>query len=305
MNHSGTSPVGFKLPLDWRALQERGELPAVEGNVYAFLQGLGFAHVEFGFGLGLEGNRETVRLLEREAAACDQAGLRVAIHPGPDREENDSAAWFGAEPGRQPGVTPVLGAASLAADNGGAPVVCVLHPAQYVFPSDRQCLAGLREDLVRRSRLFFAELARRAEEEKLSIVPVAEHQLPPDPDEALMRIGDNCAELLEVVGEDGPGICWDIGHYILAVARYGQPEPPSGRFLARVRHVHLHDVVHGRDHRPITRRASRVRGLLRRLTDAGFDGSITLEYALDGIRQSGGVEPVLRQSMQLLGEWLG
>ena len=94
------SSVGFKLPLDWRAMQDRGDLPTVEGPVYEFLRGLGFRHVELGFGLGLGGNRETLDLLEREARACGEAGLGAATHPGPDREENDRAAWWDAKEAR-------------------------------------------------------------------------------------------------------------------------------------------------------------------------------------------------------------
>ena len=299
------SSVGFKLPLDWRAMQDRGDLPTVEGPVYEFLRGLGFRHVELGFGLGLGGNRETLDLLEREARACGEAGLGAAIHPGTDREENDRAAWFGSEPSGQPGVAPVLEAAMLAAEASGGRVVCVLHPAQYVYEPGRSDLTALRRDLVRRSRLFFAELARRTAEAEPPVTPVAEHQLPPDPGEPLMRIGDNCRELLEVVGEDGPDICWDLGHYILRVDRYGQPEPPARQFLARVRHVHLHDVVDGSDHRPITAGSTRVKALIECLLGAGFDGTITLEYAAEGIRAAGGVERALRRSVDLLGEWLG
>jgi len=295
--------VGLKRPLHWRRMLEEGKLPPFEGDADAYLRALGFGFVEFELTLGLGANEETVALLRREAVACRESGLRVALHPYCDKHDNDTAAWFGPDFGSQPGVAPVLEAACTAAAASGAPVPLVIHPAQYAYGFEGGAPAGLREDLVRRSALFFAALSEKAKGTDPAVRPMAEYQLPPDRGEPLMRIGDTCAELLAVAADSGEGVCWDTGHYTLSIARHDDPEPPPEAFLRRVRHVHLHDVVDGRDHRPITRDSIRIRALVERLLATGFAGTITLEYSLDGILSGGGIRAVLHDSMRILADW--
>ncbi|MFO7958152.1 MAG: TIM barrel protein [Candidatus Brocadiia bacterium] len=300
MGHRFRSSLGFKLPLGWRQQQAEGRLPGFEGDVYAYLGECGFDYAEFGFGLTLGDNAAVEALVADEAAACAEAGLAVAIHPGPGEEENASAAWFGPSVDEQPGVEPVLRAAHVAAEASGREVVVVLHPAQRVYDPKCDNVQELRDDVVRRSRFFFAALERAVERTEQAVRPVAEHQLPPDPDEPLIRVGDTWGELLEVLADCDLGACWDTGHYILAVQRHGQePEPPQ-RFLRRVTHVHLHDVVEGRDHRPVERGSARPRRYLDLLSASGFAGGITLEYAADGVVAAGGPEAVLREAPEVL-----
>jgi sugar phosphate isomerase/epimerase len=118
-----------------------------------------------------------------------------------------------------------------------------------------------------------------------------------------MRIGDTCDELLAALSGCDLGICWDTGHYMLSVERYGLREQPSDEFLGRVRAVHLHDVVDGKDHRPISPRSGRVRRFLEMLRGQGFGGTVTLEYDLDAFAAGGGVERVLTASLETLAVW--
>jgi len=292
--------LGLTLPLDWRERQARGDLPDVPGGVYAFIGGLGFGYVEFGAGT----DDDAVALLTQEAELCRQAGLRVAVHLRPPREEHRRAGWFGDAPGAQPGVEPVLHAGRVASKGAGSPVHVVLHPAEFVREEGDPVPEDLRPDLLRRSQLFFSELERRLSEEPGGPVRVmVEHQLPPVPGDGFVRIGDTSAELLDVVRDCGLPLCWDTGHYLLSIDCYGLPlEPPAG-FLPRVSHVHLHDVVDGRDHKPISGSSDRLRELMRMLQSAGFSGWVTLEYALAGIAAAGGPARVLPESVRILSSW--
>ncbi len=296
--------LGFKLPLDWRRRRREGRLPDLRGSVYEFLCETGFRFVEFPVGLELDANAATRELLERELCRLRDAGLGVALHPGPGKLDNDTASWFGPVPDCQPGVEPVLEVARLAAGAVEGPVPVVLHPAQFLYQPEGTDLAALRREMVRRSRLFFCELGRRAAAGTEQLRTVAEHQVPPGPSETLIRVGDTCDELLEATRGCSVGLCWDTGHYLLAVQRYGQEEPPPEEFLDRVEHVHLHDVVEGRDHRVVTRTSDALRDLIVVLRRSGFRGGVTLEYSANAVREAGGPEAVLSESAELLGDWL-
>jgi len=294
--------VGLTLPLDWRARQEQGELPNVSSDVYAYLVGLGFDYCEFRIG----GSGEALRLLRREAEACQDAGLGIALHPDAEGEVSRRAGWFGERPGAHRGIEPILRAGITAAEVTARPINAVVHPAQFVFdsppPKDG---AEFRAELVRRCRLFFAELDDRASELPGPAVRVlVEHQLPTKPGENVVRIGDTCAELLDVVADCGLGLCWDTGHFILSIDRHGVPEQPPDEFVRRVRHVHLHDVVAGEDHYPISSRSHRLMRYLQMLREVGSDVAITLEYALRGMMAAGGFKRVLPESMAVLHDWV-
>ena len=126
---------------------------------------------------------------------------------------------------------------------------------------------------------------------------------PAEPERDLVRIGDTYGELLEAVRGSGFPICWDTGHYLLAVERKGQAADPPEEFVRRVRHVHLHEVVEGRDHQPVRADSERLAGYLRRLWADGPDKSITLEYEPQGVEQGGGFRAVIERSLTILNRW--
>ncbi len=293
--------LGFTLPLDWRARLAAERLPSFAGDPYAFFRARGISYCEF----GLETGPSVLPLLEEESAACREAGLAVALHPRRDAKDTD-AGWFGHSPDQQPGVDPVLRVATAAARASGAQVAVNLHPADFVFDSENvssERRATMRRDLVRRSQMFFAELERGANVLQGDVSVVVEHQLPTAPGENVIRIGDTCGELLEVVADCDLGLCWDTGHYILSFERHGQQPPPPEDFLRRVEHVHLHDVVDGVDHRLVSRESDLLRGFLDMLLERGFRGRITLEYAADAVADGGGIGLVLPETVAILTEW--
>ncbi len=295
--------LGMKVPLDWRERRRDGEFPDVEGGPYGLLTRLGFDCVEFSVGVELRGEQPVVAALEREARACREHGLRVALHPGPGALDNALASWFGPTADCQPAVRPVVEVCATAARITGGRVPIVLHPAQLGCRPADVGAEELRSELVRRSGLFFAALERAVREAEPRLRPVAEHQVPPSPEEAIIRIGDTYEELLRVVSGCRLGICWDTGHYILAAERYGQEAVPPAEFVARTAHVHLHDVVAGRDHQVIRPGSGRLAEYVRLLRRHGFDGCVTLEYTENAIAEAGGPKAALTHTLEALRAW--
>ena len=289
--------LGFKLPLDWREQQRRGAIPPPDIDVYSLLHKLGFDYVEFGVGPCQHG--EELSRLHREVEACCKQGLGVALHPY--LSGSDNSTFFGITPESEAAVRSVIKAASSTAASSGRKVSLVLHPAECFYEmSDRDVF---HSEMLQRSKLFFAEIKRQADESRGEVEPFAEHQVPPTTGERIIRIGDTYMELLDVITGIGLRICWDTGHYILSVERHGQDEEPSTEFLDRVGCVHLHDVVDVQDHRLITPNSDRPRRYLTMLLHNGFTGGVTLEYSLESIRSVGGVEETLRSSVEVLSDW--
>lgn len=289
--------LGFKLPLDWRGRGDSG-LPADAEDLYSLLAGCGYRFVEFATD-SCTGRAER-ELLLAEARRCADAGLGVAFHPylrGPY-----NPAGYGRSPEAAEAVQAYLGVAARVADVAGGPVIVNVHPAETRYEPDGNDRASLRDDLLERSRLYFAEIERRLANDGGAVQVVAEHQLPTGVDEPTIRIGDTCAELLQAVAGTDTPLAWDTGHYIIAVARYGQPDPPPAEFVQRVRHVHLHDVTDGVDHRVVGRESDRVRGYVQLLLSSGFTGTVTLEYAWDAVQAAGGLESVIREAPGVLVE---
>lgn len=208
--------LGFKLPLDWR-----GRAPG-DGDLYGLLASCGYRFVEFGAG-DCTGRGEA-DLLMSEARRCAAEGLGVAFHPYPGGPCNP--AQYGRRPEAEESLRAILELAAAASGITDGPVTVNLHPAALQYDPSGSDRAALRADLLERSRLYFAEIERRLADGGAGVRVVAEHQLPTGVDEPTIRVGDTCAELLQVVAGTGVPLCWDTGHYIIGVARYGQPDPP-------------------------------------------------------------------------------
>jgi len=90
------------------------------------------------------------------------------------------------------------------------------------------------------------------------------------------------------------GICCDIGHLLAAGV---DPAPFIERYAPRISHIHLHDVIEGRDHRGL----GSGHGIIdlppvwSALERVGYQGLVTLEvFTTEHIRSSlASVEPLL------------
>ena len=92
-----------------------------------------------------------------------------------------------------------------------------------------------------------------------------------------VKIGAERAEVLRIVEEISGarlGICWDMGHDVLA----GRLNTPDAAWLRRVCHVHVHDVdEQDIDHYPFIYGRTPYQTWLPALAKTGFDGVVTLE----------------------------
>lgn len=97
------------------------------------------------------------------------------------------------------------------------------------------------------------------------------------PNPRRVKIGVERAEVLRIVEEIGNsrlGICWDMGHDVLA----GRRNAPDEAWLQHVCHVHVHDIdEQGVDHYPLIYGRVPYQTWLPALVRAGFAGVVTLE----------------------------
>jgi sugar phosphate isomerase/epimerase len=291
---------GYKLQLGWREQQRLGELPACRSELYALLADSAFCYVEFSVGPCRA--PDEMDLLREETRRCASHGLGVALHPYLRAADNPACFGETRESGQVAGL--LADAAALAAGATGLPCALVVHPAEVRCGADAGPLDGRRQQLADRSHAFLAALEEAAGS-RSGVVPLAEHQVPPAPGENVIRIGDTFAELLQVVDGLDLGLCWDTGHYLLSVERHGQAAVPPGTFVERVRAVHLHDVVEGKDHCIVSAGSERLARHMRLLLGTGFDGGVTFEYSAEAMREAGSFEAVIARSLEAFGAWMG
>lgn len=158
---------------------------------------------------------------------CADAGMKLCFH-APYRDPNRIEGFA---QGRRTEVTtlfrPMLGIAQQWAEKLEAPVNVVVHGARSSIASRET----LREDTLQFLEWALADFP--------GIYLAFENNHPAKPGE--IKIGETRTGVLDVVTQiDHPnlGICWDFGHDYLSA---GEIEV-SAAWLARVIHVHVHDV---------------------------------------------------------------
>jgi sugar phosphate isomerase/epimerase len=97
------------------------------------------------------------------------------------------------------------------------------------------------------------------------------------PDPKMTKIGVTRTGLLRIVEEiDDPrqGICWDMGHDVLA----GRYDLPDDAWLGHVCHAHVHGIdERGNDHYPLIYGRVPYRTWLPALAQSSFEAAVTLE----------------------------
>jgi sugar phosphate isomerase/epimerase len=186
-------------------------------------------------------------------------GLRVSFH-APHKGPYQLTGFSGPERRRIEGLfEPVIDyAAAIAREDGPTPLV--VHGAKGV---------GTRQELRSDTEAFLNWAHERAPD----LQPALELRVR-EPD--VIKVGDSKAELLSFVSQFSAsrlGICWDLGHD----ARNGAGEAPLG-FIARVAHVHVHDLAPGGvDHYPLLFDNTPYRDALQRLYNARYAGCLVFE----------------------------
>lgn len=101
---------------------------------------------------------------------------------------------------------------------------------------------------------------------------------------AIENIDYPFAQVQSLVAAHGFSVCLDLGHVL-----YYQHDWPAAVEIAPVaRHLHLHGVRGGRDHRPLgLDQANHLVAVGQSLAAGGFSGVLTLEmYKFDSLRRS-------------------
>jgi sugar phosphate isomerase/epimerase len=270
--------IGMKLDADfdrsepYRRLYDTTDVPAR-------LHDLGVEAVEIP--LGPETDLDHVA---GQARRCQQAGLRVSFHPYSERHTANPAQFTG--PSSAPAVVHgrfLAMAATVAADQGDT--VVNIHPAA-VREEDWS-----RRMLVDRSVAFFDWARTWCDAHARDVRPVAELQVAPSGDEPVIRVGDDPAELAEVVQHSAVGACWDVGHAVWNHRRFATDEEPGDALLALIAHVHCHDVAET-DHRPPRHDDAPWHRFLRRLAATGYERTVIIEVAPRTFLDAGGLPAV-------------
>ncbi|MBD3244080.1 MAG: TIM barrel protein [Chitinivibrionales bacterium] len=292
--HCEESPlvnIGIKLDLGFSAAPAWRELLG-DADVAEALKALGVRAAETP--LGPETDMQGVL---DHARRCRDAGLRLSLHPYSERTAANPAHFERRDDNlcllmhKQ-----VLELAATLARKQRQRLVVNMHPAAA------RAAPGDRSELLERSVAFFAWCREICAGLDGDVHPVAELQIAPNPDEQLLRIGDRFDELEQIVQRSGVDACWDFGHGILNARRYGGPDRPDRELLARISHVHCHDVHH-HDHEPLRYGTVPWHDYLLMLYAHGFDGTVILEVPAEQFIARGGRDD-LERSIGALQAWI-
>ena len=233
--------------------------------------------------LDVDGTREQEKTalahLDKWIQPWLQAGLRIYIHPYTEGL-SEPAACEGASGGPPLASFRRLAdyAASLA-DRSGDPVTLTYHAAgarpAHAHDDPRLRRHEYLERSIRFFRLAFDYVSSIGDHR---VRLTSETQLPTRAERANIRIGDRPEEVIATLGHVPLGICWDTGHYLLSTERLGAPKHPPAALVDRVRHMHVHDVVDGKDHRPLRKDSCWVAYYVGLAAATGHLESVTLEY---------------------------
>lgn len=243
------------------------------GEVFPILARSGIRFVEIP--CGDSGFPAEVQQAARAAADC---GLAVSLHPY--FEGRLSPEVFG-EQTHADGMLALLGMAQEVSERSSRPVTMVFHGGLANLEPHHVPL----ETAMQRAREFFRWLDGQLETFP-GLQAFSETQMPysPDRDEKI-RLGETYQQCLELVEGTRIRYCWDFGHTVLAeLFGFNPPEPPP-EFIAKVGHLHVHDVSEKpaggyADHRPLGEGLGRWRQYSRVLRETGYDRRILFEIDL-------------------------
>ncbi|MBS3821584.1 MAG: hypothetical protein GVY16_03660 [Planctomycetes bacterium] len=283
---------GLKVASHWTVGETWLPLIASAGDAARRMAAWGVDFVEIS--IGEQTTAEDLQVAARPAA---EAGLGVSVHPyvkqtlAPEAFDPDLTG---------PPLLALLQAVDAVADLTGSPVPLVYHGGlANLDPHDvPQKLAMLR------AHAHAHWLGSQIAEQGFRVQPFCETQVPfARADREHVRIGDTWRSCLQIVGDSGVKICWDLGHsYVSAGYGYHATFPPA-EFLDRVGHIHAHDVQRCgnefRDHCPLDAGEAPWYDYLHLLADRHFNGCVLFELDLLDYDSLGAVEAMFRRSVKL------
>jgi len=278
--------VGIKLDIGFSESDVYRELYG-DRDILAFLTELGVEAAETPIGPATSGHS-----LIDHVRRCCAAGLRVSLHPYTERKPSNPAHFSMDEgnPCREVHERFFMLAAETARLQNAETIVNI-HPAAEVKEDDRR-------HLVDQSVRFFTWARTWCSARAPDVLPLAELQIRPNPDEPIQRIGDAYTELIEIGGRSGVDASWDFGHAYMNARRFGDPLDPPAELAKRIVHVHCHDADQD-DHQPLIFGNVPWQRFLTDVAAAGFNGTVILEVPSRHFRSAGGLDTLIR-SFQVL-----
>jgi len=286
--------IGMKLESDYPRTEIYRQLFEGLADPLATIRELGMQFIELPLGTGWD-----IAYFRKLIQANLAHGLRTNLHPYTRAEENP--VCFRDEPGNacRENLLRALTLCDETARAQKATCVFVLHAAENYTTQEFVPEKAARAYYVERSRECFAWLEKTVRERGHDVTVVSEFQLPAKESEpGRWRIGQTFPELQATVEGTSLGLCWDTGHAFFSVERCGEPFLPPKQWRGRIRHVHLHDVADGKDHRPPLYDSVPVEDGLRAVREAGFDGDINLELNPRLTAEAGAFRDVMSRSIQ-------
>jgi len=282
--------IGIKLDIGFSENESYRQLFGTR-NPLSLLRDLGVRALETAVDTGTDFDA-----LGNYIRACTAAGFHVSLHPYTERMPGNPSR-FSRDGGRcRQFHAKVFSAAEDAAERQGRPAIVNVHGA-----------AGPREDdrdvLLIESIRFFTWAREWCAENAPHVNVITELQFRPYPDEAIQRIGDDYAELLDLVKRAEIDACWDLGHAYMNARRFELSMEPPAELLPRIVHIHCHDVK-DIDHHPLVYARVPWDRLLESVVEHGFDKTVILEVPAGNFLQAGGLD-ALMQSIEKLAAFAG
>jgi sugar phosphate isomerase/epimerase len=283
--------LGLKLEIGFATNHVYRELYG-DRDILSYLLTLGVEAIETPIGPETDS-----QALSEHLRRCCPVGFQVSLHPYTEKTTSNPAFFSPVEDNlclqqhRR-----FFQLAAEAANLQKAPTVVNIHPAAAPEPPSRR-------ELLEQSVRFFSWAREWCRLNAPSVRVVAELQIAPNPDESVRRIGDNYAELLEIVERSGCQACWDFGHAIMNHRRFNTPRNPPIQLLEKIGHVHCHDVDSQDDHRPLVFNNVPWSEFLTSIVKNGFDGIVLLEVPPLRFLAAGGLNTLV-QSVQALSNFI-
>lgn len=122
-----------------------------------------------------------------------------------------------------------------------------------------------------------------------------------------LHIGDSYSEILKIideVGDDDLGICWDFGHAFAMFERDVQDKFPPEEFLKKVVHCHVHDCSAQKTHLPLGFGRVPIEENIQLLKENNFSGVLNLEIVPHKIKDPENFMQYVENNIKMIQNWV-